>query len=410
MGENVRLLLTLDSVLGLHLSNMWKPFFRLAGQPKKLSGWRSSWWLGYWIPNHFLPTVLWGSIEVPILQPRVWGISITSGLRKQKAGKGALDDRELWTRLQFSTSLIWMALEGLWLMTTWKASMDVLPSPTSDGEGFIRFGNPQGGGCDVPHRPQGCLLKHFHSFLFSIISQNCLGWQSLLVQGTLFRLFHSSTDLHQSFSPISEWDYRSGILLLWYLDDWLVISWEKSNLKQTSKAQCLGIIMDTIQERVYPADSRSFRFWEVADSFLSLLSPPAKMWQILGHMASLEWSVPRAWSGCCPFQWQLKSHWSPAMVPWMTCDASPLVRIPAMYHVTVTGGAMGIWSPSISAPSVSSVHRHVEGWLGCASAEHNYSRDMDKGGTQSPYQHIEDGGSSTGSWSWWATMSQRWHT
>ena len=33
-----------------------------------------------------------------------------------------------------------------------KASLDMLPSPTLDGDGFIRFGILQGGGCDVPHR------------------------------------------------------------------------------------------------------------------------------------------------------------------------------------------------------------------------------------------------------------------
>ena len=68
-----------------------------------------------------------------------------------------------------------------------------------------------------------------------------------------------------------------------------------------------------------------------------------------------------------------------------------------MYHVIPTGGIRGIWSPSSGAPSIaSSVHRHVEDWWGCTSAEPNHSRDIDKGGTQSPFQYIRDEDNPTG--------------
>ena len=73
-----------------------------------------------------------------------------------------------------------------------KASMDMLPSPTLDKDGSIRFGIPQGGGCDVCHRSRECLLSDFHSLPY-------LGFAldgSLPVQGTLIRAFHSSTGLH----------------------------------------------------------------------------------------------------------------------------------------------------------------------------------------------------------------------
>ena len=39
-----------------------------------------------------------------------------------------------------------------------EVSADMFTSPTSDGDGFIRFGIPQGGDCDVPREPQGSLL------------------------------------------------------------------------------------------------------------------------------------------------------------------------------------------------------------------------------------------------------------
>ena len=44
-----------------------------------------------------------------------------------------------------------------WMMVSdcLKASLDMLPSPTSDGDGLISFGIPQGECCDVPHWAQG---------------------------------------------------------------------------------------------------------------------------------------------------------------------------------------------------------------------------------------------------------------
>ena len=40
----------------------------------------------------------------------------------------------------------------------------------------------------------------------------------------------------------------------------IVISWEKSDVSLVSKVQYLGILLDTIQKRVYPMDSRIVRF------------------------------------------------------------------------------------------------------------------------------------------------------
>ena len=68
-----------------------------------------------------------------------------------------------------------------------KLGMDTVSSVL----GFFR------GGCDVPHRPQGCILSDFHLSGFSTISQKCLEWPSLLAQGALFWPFHSSLDLYQ---------------------------------------------------------------------------------------------------------------------------------------------------------------------------------------------------------------------
>ena len=83
-----------------------------------------------------------------------------------------------------------------------KAPVDMLPSPTLDGVSFLRFGIPDGGGCDVPHRPPRWFYSDFHSSKFSTILQNCLALLSLPVPGTLFRSFNSSPGLHQFFSSI----------------------------------------------------------------------------------------------------------------------------------------------------------------------------------------------------------------
>ena len=56
---------------------------------------------------------------------------------------------------------------------------------------------------------------------------------------------------------------------------------------------------------------------------------------------------------------------------------------------------MGIQSVSPDVPSVSSsVHRYISDWLGIASVGPDCSEDVDRGRTQSPYQHLGVEGSS----------------
>ena len=47
------------------------------------------------------------------------------------------------------------------------------------------------------------------------------------------------------------------------------------------KAQYLGKPIDTTLARVFPTDFQIVRFWDMADMFLLLPGPPAKMWQQL---------------------------------------------------------------------------------------------------------------------------------
>ena len=108
------------------------------------------------------------------------------------------------------------------------------------------------------------------------------------------------------FALVLEWDHWHGIRLLRYLNDWLMIvesvplllqhqeqllqlCWGlgiviiggKLDLKPSSKAQYLGMLIDTIGERVFPMDSLTVRFRDLAGKFLLLPSPLIKMWQQL---------------------------------------------------------------------------------------------------------------------------------
>ena len=151
------MLLFLIFVVSLPLSNRWEAFFRLA-----LASLRSFAGRGYQIPYHLLPFVLQGSIGVPFWQLRVCEISLTSRLSRQKAGKGALEGRELWTRWPYPTFLIQMVSERWWPV------IGCYPLQFQ-----VETGSP---GWVLPHRPQGCLLSN-SSHPYSTISQNCLWWQ-----------------------------------------------------------------------------------------------------------------------------------------------------------------------------------------------------------------------------------------
>ena len=141
---------------------------------------------------------------------------------------------------------------------------------------------------------------------------------------------------YQSISLVSEFSLRRETCLLLYLDDWAIIakscphllehlellpffarsrvaiSREKLDLEPTSNSQCFRMLIDFTQGRGYQKNSWIVRFWNVVANFIHLSS--AVIWQqILGHMASLEQSVPRGRVRMWSFQWQLQSLWSPAM-------------------------------------------------------------------------------------------------
>ena len=142
-------------------------------------------------------------------------------------------------------------------------------------------------------------------------------------------------------SPGSSRSCQRGIRLFRYLDDWLVLSSsereakqavqsllslchtlgivinkKKSDLVPSQTTKYLGMTIDTEAGKVFPSLARVEKFLTVAESFCTMDSPPAQLWQvILGHLASLERLVPHGRLRMRSLQWHLKAHWSPESDP-----------------------------------------------------------------------------------------------
>ena len=142
------------------------------------------------------------------------------------------------------------------------------------------------------------------------------------------------------FAAVSAWAHSHGIQLLRYLDEWLVLASSEQEAKQAvrsmfSLCHTLGIVIDeksdlvpsqtakylcmtinTEAGKVFPSLARVEKFLTVAESFCSMASPPAQLWQVvLGHLASLERLVPHGRLRMRSLQCHLKAHWSPETDP-----------------------------------------------------------------------------------------------
>ena len=96
----------------------------------------------------------------------------------------------------------------------------------------------------------------------------------------------------------------------------IVINEKKSDLVPSQSAKYLGMTIDTGAGKVFPSLARVEKFLTVAESFCTMQSPPAQLWQVvLGHLASLERLVPHGRLRMRSLQWHLKSQWSPESDP-----------------------------------------------------------------------------------------------
>ena len=143
------------------------------------------------------------------------------------------------------------------------------------------------------------------------------------------------------FAAVLAWAYSHGIRLLRYLDDWLilasskqeakqavqslfppcrtlgiVINEKKSDLVPSQTAKYLGMTIDTEAGKGFPSQAQVEKFLSVTESFCTMDSPPAQLWQVvLGHLASLGRLVPHGRFRMRSLQWHFKAHWSPEMDP-----------------------------------------------------------------------------------------------
>ena len=77
---------------------------------------------------------------------------------------------------------------------------------------------------DVLHRPPRCILPGPGQSGVSPVSVVLSRGTCLSVQGIVLRPFHGSTVFTRIFTLVSEWAHWRGVLLLRYLDDWLVLA------------------------------------------------------------------------------------------------------------------------------------------------------------------------------------------
>ena len=95
-----------------------------------------------------------------------------------------------------------------------------------------------------------------------------------------------------------------------------MINEKKSDLVASQTAKYLGMTIDTEASKVFLSQVRVEKFLSVAESFCTMDSPPAQLWQVvLGHLASLERLVPHGRLRMRSLQWHLKARWSPETDP-----------------------------------------------------------------------------------------------
>ena len=137
-------------------------------------------------------------------------------------------------------------------------------------------------------------------------------------------------------APVSAILHSLGIRLRRYLDDWLiqassrelvllslrtvlrlcnslgiVVNWEKSQLVPTQTVCYLGVILDSINFRAFPAQKRIDKLLSIGDVFLSSVEQPARSWlELLGVLSSLTQLIPGGRLPMRSFQFVLHRSWN----------------------------------------------------------------------------------------------------
>ena len=133
------------------------------------------------------------------------------------------------------------------------------------------------------------------------------------------------------FAAVSASARSRGIRLLGYLDAWWVLassereathavrsllslSRHPRNGDQREEVRPSALTARAVLRydhcyRVFPSMARVEKFLAVAESFCSVISPPAQLWQVvLSHLALLDHLVPHGRLRLRSMQWHLESH------------------------------------------------------------------------------------------------------
>ena len=179
-------------------------------------------------------------------------------------------------------------------------------------------------------------------------------WQGQVYQfrALCFGLSTAPQVFTRLMAPISILAHKKGFRVHRYLDDWLIaapsqtqvleardwilricrtlgllVNMEKSELTPTQAIKYLGMVIDSVQSRVYPSEARIQKLRTLLQDFLRTEAPPAIVWlRVLGHMVSLEKLVPQARQHMRSLQWHLKERWSPIADP-RTMQVQPSAEV-----------------------------------------------------------------------------------
>ena len=157
---------------------------------------------------------------------------------------------------------------------------------------------------------------------------------------------------------VANYVHRQGRTLLQFLDDWnclstscaaartntkwllqitpglgFLVNYKKSNLIPSQRFEFIGILLDLVQARAWPAPHRREGLLRIIKTFSAAPLPAARLWQVLlGHLASLSQLVPRGRLHTRPIQLCLRQQWSPLRDPphvLVAPDAETLESVPA---------------------------------------------------------------------------------
>ena len=249
-------------------------------------------------------------------------------------------------------------VEGLWVVATNHRALSLEPHGVED---TFQDGDPPvhtviclQGGLDGLHRPPGCISSDSNPSGIQKISTVHDLREGLLIQDPLFWSSHGSASLHaghgsgfgnssqswHSAPPISERLAESGVLLgagspslrtVLRLGKSLgiVVNWEKSQLDPTQTICYLGVILDSINFRAFPAQKRIDKLLSIGDVFLSSVEQPATSWlELLGVLSSLTQLIPGGrlvlhhnWDREDPnalVRWSLEIHQD--LLWWLNCE------------------------------------------------------------------------------------------